>query len=687
MWKEIHREIPSLLPDLLSPLVERGYHPVSLRAAEGVVLDKPGKASYDTPASYRVIVLLETLVKILERLLANRLSMQASELGMLHPNQCGSLPGVCSFHATAALAHEVATVHKLKLKASSLILDIKCGFDNVKPETRTGILREKGVSPYIVSWVRAFLSERSCRLRFQGAPNSFTKVAVGTLQGFPISPLLFVLYVAPLHRGFTTANTISFVDDLALTSVSSSHRRNVQLLQARFRKLSYKASRLGLSFSVPKTELVHWRTPMDRTPALRIPIHLGDGIIYPREEVRWLGYWFTPNPTSTPYFRRRLTLANSAFAIIKRLAPPGAGLTPLWAHRLAQSLLLPVVSYRADLFTPNGAMLQKLDVFWHRVQRWVTNCFSSTPVNILAVEAALPLIGLLLAHRRRLAAVTLACTPSPICTAAARLPGGFPSPYSYRARATLRPDKWRKPLTSPLPWDALTKTRIRTRLPLGDQAHLTLPFVPATGTFPLRLPHLVPSEYACLDTPSITWPALRAKAALALREEWASVARPAYYLFERSLTPHPFMALPKFLAGRIHQMRSGKSYLVAHRPPWSKDHVLPTCPRCSSEDETLTHAVLGCPHRDWARHHFLRAVPSLEPASPMLTSPPLVVALAKFIRATATGFPDCMPPLGTDSPYMTPLGSPEPAAPAPPDPPHHIDTLVSAFASAWGATV
>ena len=75
VWKEIHSEILSLLPALLSPLVERGYHPVSLRAAEGVVLDKPDKASYDTPASYRVIVLLETLSKILERLLANYLSL------------------------------------------------------------------------------------------------------------------------------------------------------------------------------------------------------------------------------------------------------------------------------------------------------------------------------------------------------------------------------------------------------------------------------------------------------------------------------------------------------------------------------------------------------------------------------------------------------------------------------------
>ena len=286
VWKTIHRELPDLLPSLLSPLVERGYHPRSLRAAEGVVLDKPGKASYDTPASYRVIVLLETLSKILERLLANPLSLQARELGLLYLNQYGFLPGVSSFHAAAALTHEVPTAYKLKLKASSLLLDIKGGFDNVKPGVLTGMLRERGVSSYIVLWIRAFLADRSYRLRFQDAPNCFKKVAVGTLQGSPISPLLFVLYVAPLHQGTARANTISFVDDLALSLFFASHRRNVQLLQARFRKLKHKASKLGLSVSVPKTELLHWCTSKDRSPPARTPIHLENGNFYPKDEVR-----------------------------------------------------------------------------------------------------------------------------------------------------------------------------------------------------------------------------------------------------------------------------------------------------------------------------------------------------------------------------------------------------------------
>ena len=171
-----------------------------------------------------------------------------------------------------------------------------------------------------------------------------------------------------------------------------------------------------------------------------------------------------------------------------------------------------------------------------------------------------------------------------------------------------------------------------------------------------------------------------------LSEEWKDTPLPPYYLFTPSLVPHPVMGLPKFVAGRIHQMRSGKSYLAAHRPDWCRDPVLPTCPSCSLEDETFIHAAFECPPREWARHRFLRVVTSLDPASPVWTSAPLIVAIAKFIKATATGFPDGIPPLRTDSQYSTPLASPQTSSPIP-NPPRDTDALVAAFALAWGASV
>jgi len=61
VWKRVNLINPTIILELLSPLVVFGYHPSSLKTANGVVLAKPGKASYDSPASFRIIVLLKTI--------------------------------------------------------------------------------------------------------------------------------------------------------------------------------------------------------------------------------------------------------------------------------------------------------------------------------------------------------------------------------------------------------------------------------------------------------------------------------------------------------------------------------------------------------------------------------------------------------------------------------------------------
>ena len=176
----------------------------------------------------------------------------------------------------------------------------------------------------------------------------------------------------------------------------------------------------------------------------------------------------------------------------------------------------------------------------------------------------------------------------------------------------------------------------------------------------------------------------------ALLSDWKETRPPPdYYPYHLSLSPHSFMGLPKFLAGRIHQMRSGKSYLAAHRPAWQDEPVEATCPRCSSEEESFAYAVFSCPPRAWAKTRFLPGVTTLDQESPIWSSPSLVVALAKFIKATATAFPDNMPPLGTGSPTLeTTLPPPPPRAPGEGAvPPVGQTALVRAFAEAWGATV
>jgi len=120
---------------------------------------------------------------------------------------------------------------------------------------------------------------------------------------------------------------------------------------------------------------------------------------------------------------------------------------------------------------------------------------------------------------------------------------------------------------------------------------------------PMINAHLVPEVLPNLPLRSLmerTYSALKKRLRQALIEDWSRLyPPPAYYHDPPAIHPRPFMGLGKFMAGRLHQMRAGKSYLVAH-PSWRALEADTACPRCGWEPEPFEHTILTCPSRQGA---------------------------------------------------------------------------------------
>ena len=302
---------------------------------------------------------------------------------------------------------------------------------------------------------------------------------------------------------------ISYVDDFSVTVASESHHTNIRRLQGIFWTLSAcKGRTLNVEFSIPKTELIHWCTPSQpHSPPSRPPITLEGLVFHPAQVVRCLGFWLTPPLNSQQHFSRRLALARASFSFVKRLSSPGAGIRPFLAHRIAQGLLLPIVTYGADFLIPNTQSLTALNSFWHSVCRWVTNNFYSTLTSILLREAFLASIDSYCTYRRVLAAIRITCAPPTHNPAVARVPSSFSSLSTFRANDSSRPHP--RGLSSfylPLNWRTLVPSPpLRNDLPIDALAHLTISFM--EGLSRSHRSSKLPRPQAPTYLPPPSWPA------------------------------------------------------------------------------------------------------------------------------------------------------------------------------------
>ncbi|CAD6932422.1 unnamed protein product [Tilletia laevis] len=84
-----------------------GHMPASFKASTLVALRKPGRRDPSKPRSYRLISLQQCLGKVLERVLARRLTYIASVLNLVPTEQYGAIPGKSAVDAAVALHHDV----------------------------------------------------------------------------------------------------------------------------------------------------------------------------------------------------------------------------------------------------------------------------------------------------------------------------------------------------------------------------------------------------------------------------------------------------------------------------------------------------------------------------------------------------------------------------------------------------
>jgi hypothetical protein len=136
----------SFLKPLFQACINLSYHPTAFCHCNTVSLRKPGKGDYSVPGAWRPIALLNTLGKVLESVIARRISMLSKEHSLLPAQPMGARSGRSIDTTLDFLVQQIhATWQNKDGVATLLLLDMTGAFDRVVPARLLHNMRERKI--------------------------------------------------------------------------------------------------------------------------------------------------------------------------------------------------------------------------------------------------------------------------------------------------------------------------------------------------------------------------------------------------------------------------------------------------------------------------------------------------------------------------------------------------------------
>jgi len=263
-WKFIIKDDDCLFKiiNIADACINLDHWPKYFKVSTTVVIPKPNKSSYDNPKAFRPIVLLNTLGKLVEKVIAERLQFIVTSNDFIHLSQLGSLKFKSTADAGIALTHVVRSGWAKGRNTSTLAFDISQFFPLLNHQLLILILMKAGLDPKVMNFFANYLIQKNTKYLWNNLSSPFFKVNVGVGQGSVLSPILSTLYLSPLlyilENRLKNLNIpisiLSFVDDDLFIVQNKSFDISNSHLFCSYNILSKLLDSFGLVIEHSKTE-------------------------------------------------------------------------------------------------------------------------------------------------------------------------------------------------------------------------------------------------------------------------------------------------------------------------------------------------------------------------------------------------------------------------------------------------
>ena len=403
-WKRIIRDEDCLsrIINIADACINLGHWPKYFKVSTTVVIPKPNKSSYDTPKAFRPIVLLNTLGKLIEKVIADRLQYLVASNDFIHPSQLGGLKFKSTSDAGIALTHIIRSGWAKGRSSSTLAFDISQFFPSLNHRLLVLILEKAGLDAKVTNFFANYLIQRSTNYLWNDLSSPSFDVNVGVGQGSALSPILSTLYISPLiyilekrfHSFNLPISILSFVDDGLFVVQNKSFSTSNSLLFCGYNILSNLLNSFGLIIEHSKTEVFHF----DRShgPFNPPPLDLssiGGPILCPKESWRYLGFIFDRKLSFHKHIDFYANKALSTVKCMKLLGNSVRGINPIQKRLLYRCCALPIALYGFQMWfynkAPTSYHMKILNKMQRRAAIWILGAFKTSPLDGIEALAGL----------------------------------------------------------------------------------------------------------------------------------------------------------------------------------------------------------------------------------------------------------------------------------------------------------
>ena len=114
----------NIIISIANMCIKLGYWPSHFKRSTTIIISKPNKKSYNLPKAFRLIILLNTVGKLIEKVIRERLQFNMASNEFIHPSQLGGLKFKSTVDAGIALTYIIYIGWVKNLSTSTLAFDI-----------------------------------------------------------------------------------------------------------------------------------------------------------------------------------------------------------------------------------------------------------------------------------------------------------------------------------------------------------------------------------------------------------------------------------------------------------------------------------------------------------------------------------------------------------------------------------